>query len=84
MPVNGAAAAITKNTICHIPMAFFFSAGAEAATHPLKRWSVSSSSPHPAIFVIAIDASFLITYANGQVARLLSFVRSRFSFATQP
>jgi hypothetical protein len=27
-------AAITKNTICHIPMAFFFSAGAEAATHP--------------------------------------------------
>jgi hypothetical protein len=36
MPVSGAAAAITKNTICHIPMAFFFSVGAEAANHSLK------------------------------------------------
>jgi hypothetical protein len=34
MPVSGAAAAITKNTICHIPIAFFFSAGEEAGTHP--------------------------------------------------
>src|ERR1700733_148908 len=33
IPVSGAAAAITKNTICHIPMAFFRSSGGDPVMH---------------------------------------------------
>jgi hypothetical protein len=41
MPVNGAAAAITKNTICHIPIEFFLSSG--RGTCP----SCARVLPHP-------------------------------------